>query len=163
MMDSKEGLVFYSRDNYLEQINSWRKEAYKITFTNGCFDILHAGHVTYLTEAKALADKLVLGLNSDTSVTKLKGVGRPINSQVDRAIVLSNLKMVDMVIIFYEDTPIRLIEKINPDYLVKGGDYKIEDIVGGNFVKSQGNQVLVLSEKKGYSTTKIIADMKRLK
>lgn len=162
-MDSKEGLVFYSRDNYLEQINSWRKEAYKITFTNGCFDILHAGHVTYLTEAKALADKLVLGLNSDTSVTKLKGVGRPINSQVDRAIVLSNLKMVDMVIIFYEDTPIRLIEKINPDYLVKGGDYKIEDIVGGNFVKSQGNQVLVLSEKKGYSTTKIIADMKRLK
>lgn len=162
-MDSKEGLVFYSRDNYLEQINSWRKEAYKITFTNGCFDILHAGHVTYLTEAKALADKLVLGLNSDTSVTKLKGVGRPINSQVDRAIVLSNLKMVDMVIIFDEDTPIRLIEKINPDYLVKGGDYKIEDIVGGNFVKSQGNQVLVLSEKKGYSTTKIIADMKRLK
>ena len=162
-MESNECFVFDSRDNYLEQINNWKEEACKITFTNGCFDILHAGHVTYLTEAKALADKLVIGLNSDSSVTKLKGIGRPINSKDNRAMVLSNLRMVDMVIIFNEDTPIQLIEKINPDYLVKGGDYKVEEIVGGDFVKSQGNQVLVLSEKKGYSTTKIIAEMKRQK
>lgn len=128
----------------------------KIVFTNGCFDILHSGHVAYLNEAKSLGDLLFVGLNSDSSVKRLKGEARPINAEQDRKFVLENLKAVDCVEIFYEDTPLELIKSVDPDVLVKGGDWKPEEIVGSGFVLSNGGEVKSLTFKNGYSTTKII-------
>ena len=128
----------------------------KIVFTNGCFDILHKGHVSYLTEAKKLGDLLVVGVNSDSSVKRLKGPERPINNEADRAYVLSQLKCVDFVEIFQEDTPLNLINKILPSILVKGGDWKIDQIVGAKEVIQNGGQVLSLNFVDGYSTTSII-------
>lgn len=130
----------------------------KLVFTNGCFDILHSGHVMYLNEAKAQGDYLIVGLNSDASVQRLKGPERPINKELDRKYVLENLKSVDCVQIFEEDTPLEIIKQINPSMLVKGGDWKIEQIVGSDFVLSQGGEVKSLSFKDGYSTSKIIKD-----
>lgn len=128
----------------------------KVVFTNGCFDILHAGHVTYLSEAKKLGDVLIVGLNSDDSVRRLKGASRPVNEQQDRAYVLDALASVDYVCIFEEDTPLELIEKVIPDVLVKGGDYRVEDIVGADIVGKNGGEVIVLPFVKGKSTTSII-------
>lgn len=128
----------------------------KIVFTNGCFDILHRGHVTYLTEAKKLGDLLVVGLNSDASVKRLKGPERPINNEKDRQYVLSQLKAVDFVEIFTEDTPLNLILTVKPGVLVKGGDWKIEQIVGGKEVQAAGGQVFSLNFVDGYSTTSLI-------
>ena len=128
----------------------------KAVFTNGCFDIIHRGHVTYLNEAKALGDILIIGLNSDASVKRLKGEGRPVNNEMDRAFVLNNLKSVDYVIIFDEDTPYELIKSIVPDFLVKGGDWKPEDIVGSDIVEAAGGRVLSLDFVGNYSTTGII-------
>lgn len=128
----------------------------KIVFTNGCFDILHRGHVTYLAEAKKLGDLLVIGLNSDASVKRLKGESRPINTETDRQFVLSQLKSVDFVEIFTEDTPLNLILKIQPKVLVKGGDWKIDQIVGAREVIQSGGEVFSLNFVDGYSTTSII-------
>lgn len=128
----------------------------RIVFTNGCFDILHRGHVTYLNEAKKLGDLLVIGLNSDASVKRLKGPERPINNENDRLYVMSQLKPVDFVEIFHEDTPLNLILKINPKILVKGGDWKIDQIVGGKEVLAAGGDVFSLNFVDGYSTTSII-------
>jgi rfaE bifunctional protein nucleotidyltransferase chain/domain len=128
----------------------------KIVFTNGCFDILHAGHVTYLKEARALGDVLVVGLNSDSSVKKLKGDKRPIISQQERKYLLENLKWVDCVEIFDEDTPLQLIQAVRPHILVKGGDWKEEQIVGSHFVKSLGGEVKNLIFVDGLSTTNVI-------
>lgn len=128
----------------------------KIVFTNGCFDILHRGHVTYLAEAKKLGDLLVIGLNSDASVKRLKGPERPINGEQDRQYVLSQLKSVDFVEIFSEDTPLNLILAVRPDVLVKGGDWKIEQIVGGKEVIAAGGKVYSLNFVDGYSTTNLI-------
>lgn len=128
----------------------------KIVFTNGCFDILHRGHVTYLAEARKLGDLLVIGLNSDASVKRLKGPERPINNELDRQYVLSQLKAVDFVEIFTEDTPLNLILKIKPKVLVKGGDWKIDQIVGGNEVIQNGGDVFSLNFVNGYSTTSLI-------
>jgi rfaE bifunctional protein nucleotidyltransferase chain/domain len=128
----------------------------KIVFTNGCFDILHKGHVAYLNEAKKCADLLIVGLNSDASVKRLKGEERPINSEQDRKFVLENLKAVDFVEIFTEDTPLELIELIMPDVLVKGGDWKVDQIVGSDVVLDNGGKVYSLNFVDGYSTTKII-------
>ena len=128
----------------------------KIVFTNGCFDILHKGHVTYLSEAKKLGDLLIVGLNSDASVKRLKGNERPINNEDDRKFVLSQLKSVDFVEIFNEDTPLSLIMKIMPKILVKGGDWKIDQIVGGKEVIENGGDVFSLNFVDGYSTTSII-------
>ena len=128
----------------------------KIVFTNGCFDILHKGHVTYLSEAKKLGDLLTVGLNSDASVKRLKGNERPINNEEDRKFVLSQLKSVDFVEIFNEDTPLNLIMKILPKVLVKGGDWKIDQIVGGKEVIENGGDVFSLNFVDGYSTTSII-------
>ena len=125
----------------------------KIAFTNGCFDILHAGHVTYLEKARSLGDVLVVGLNSDRSVRKIKGPSRPINTEQDRARVMAALACVDYVTIFSEPTPARLIERVAPDVLAKGGDWKIADIVGGVFVKSRGGKVVSIPLVKGRSTT----------
>ena len=140
-----------SLENFLEQ-----SKGKKIVFTNGCFDILHRGHVAYLNEAKKLGDVLVVGLNSDASVKELKGPERPVNSELDRKYVLENLKAVDFVAIFGEQTPLRLIQEVKPDILVKGGDWKPEQIVGSDFVISNGGQVLSLNFVDGYSTTNII-------
>ena len=128
----------------------------KIIFTNGCFDILHRGHVEYLNEAKKLGDLLVVGLNSDSSVKGLKGPTRPVNKEQDRKFVLENLKAVDFVEIFTEETPLNLIQAVKPDLLVKGGDWKKEQIVGAEFVLNSGGQVMSLNLVDGYSTTNII-------
>lgn len=128
----------------------------KLVFTNGCFDILHRGHVAYLNEAKKLGDLLVVGLNSDKSVKSLKGPDRPVNSELDRKFVLENLKAVDRVEIFEEQTPLKLIERITPDVLVKGGDWKPKQIVGSEHVLARGGEVLSLNFVDGYSTTNII-------
>ncbi len=128
----------------------------KIVFTNGCFDILHRGHVAYLNEAKSLGDVLVIGLNSDSSVKRLKGPERPVNSELDRKFVLENLKAVDHVAIFGEDTPLNLIKEVSPDVLVKGGDWRPEQIVGSEYVLSKGGKVLSLNFIDGFSTTNII-------
>ena len=131
-------------------------EGKRIVFTNGCFDILHRGHVTYLAEARKLGDLLIVGLNSDASVKRLKGPERPINNEADRLYVLSQLKSVDFVEIFTDDTPLELIKKINPKVLVKGGDWKIDQIVGGKEVIANGGDVFSLNFVDGYSTTNII-------
>ena len=133
----------------------------KIVFTNGCFDILHLGHVRYLEKAKSLGDVLVVGLNSDASVRKLKGPGRPVNSVRDRAGVLKALKTVDYVTIFSDPTPLRLICKVRPDFLVKGGDWKTKDIVGADVVASYGGKVRSLKFIKGKSTSKVLRAIAR--
>jgi len=130
-------------------------------FTNGCFDILHAGHVQYLEQAKKLGDILVVGLNSDASVRRLKGENRPINKQEDRALVLAALEFVDYIIIFEEDTPYELIKIVNPDVLVKGGDWKETDIIGADIVQAKGGTVLSLPLRPGLSTSKIIEEIKK--
>ncbi len=138
-------------------LNQAKKSGKKIVFTNGCFDILHVGHVRYLKKAKALGDILVVGLNSDASVRALKkGPGRPINSEKARSEVLLALRSVDAVIIFAEKTPERLIGKIRPHFLVKGGDWKKKDIVGADFVESYGGKVVCIDFVKGYSTTALL-------
>ena len=128
----------------------------KIVFTNGCFDILHKGHVVYLNEAKSLGDVLIVGLNSDASVKILKGDKRPVNIQADRKFILENLKAVDHVAIFSEETPLTLIKKIKPDFLVKGGDWKVQNIVGYDEVISYGGKVKSLSLIDNYSTSELI-------
>lgn len=133
-----------------------RLKGKQIVFTNGCFDILHVGHVDYLSRAKALGDILVVGLNSDSSVKKIKGKNRPINNERDRARVLSSLSFVDYISIFNESTPERLIKELKPDIIAKGGDWKIKDIVGGSFVRSYGGKVKSIPFVKGYSTTSLI-------
>lgn len=132
----------------------------KVVFTNGCFDILHRGHLEYLQAAADLGDILVVGLNSDASVKRLKGENRPINNQNDRAFALASLVFVDAVIIFDEDTPLELIQRVKPNVLVKGGDYSIGNIVGADFVKNIGGEVQVIPFVDGYSTTQIIDKMK---
>ncbi|CBW25019.1 putative cytidyltransferase [Halobacteriovorax marinus SJ] len=131
----------------------------KIVFTNGCFDILHSGHVTYLNEAKKQGDLLFLGLNSDASIKRLKGESRPINGEADRKYILENLRCVDCVEVFTEDTPYSLIDAVRPDVLVKGGDWKVTDIVGHDIVLENGGEVKSLIFVDGYSTTGIISSV----
>ena len=138
-------------------LESWRKQGRKIVFTNGCFDILHAGHVCYLEEARELGDRLIVGLNSDSSVSRLKGDSRPVIPQQERALVLAALECVDCVVIFEQDTPSELIELICPDVLVKGGDWAVKDIVGSDFVLSRGGEVHSLAFKEGLSSSAILA------
>ncbi len=133
----------------------------RIAFTNGCFDLLHRGHVAYLEAAKAQADFLVLGLNSDASVRRLKGQNRPFVEQEDRAFILSRLKAVDVVCIFEQDTPLELIKRVQPDFLIKGGDYKLEEIVGREVVEARGGKVLTIPLINGRSTTNIVKKIKQ--
>ena len=140
-----------------------RIENRKVVFTNGCFDIIHKGHVTYLNEAKSLGDHLIVGINSDDSVKRLKGKDRPVNNESDRAFVLDNLKSVDDVLIFNEDTPYDIIKEIIPDLLVKGGDWKEEDIVGSDIVKKNGGKVVSLQFVNNYSTTNILEKIEKLR
>lgn len=139
-----------------------RRAGKKIVFTNGCFDVLHVGHVRYLARARRLGDVLVVGINTDASVRKLKGPGRPVNSEKDRAEVLGSLAAVDYTVLFDDPTPLRLIEKVRPDLLVKGGDWKKKDIVGADFVESCGGRVRSLPFVKGFSTTGTLDKISRL-
>ena len=142
------------------QENDVKLHNHKIVFTNGCFDVLHFGHVQYLMEAKKLGDLLVVGLNSDASVRRLKGESRPINGEKERAFVLAALAFVDYVVVFEEDTPKELIEVVKPNVLVKGGDYKIENIVGADFVMQNGGTVTTIPFVEGFSSTHIIEQLK---
>ncbi len=151
----------YHIDNIISAINTDRKDSKKIVFTNGCFDILHVGHIRYLSEAKSLGDILVIGINSDKSVKELKGPSRPINSLSDRALILSELRYVDYVVSFEEQTPLELIKIIMPDILVKGGDYTVETVVGSSEVIHSGGQVKLLQFHEGYSSTNYIDKIKK--
>ncbi len=137
------------------QVNIWKEEGLKIVFTNGCFDLLHLGHISYLKEARSLGDKLIVAINSDASVSKLKGSHRPINDEATRMGILSSFYFIDAVITFSEDTPIDLIKALLPDVLVKGGDWSIDQIVGSNEVIEAGGMVKSLKFIEGYSTTNI--------
>ena len=143
-----------------ELIISWQAKGEKVVFSNGCFDLLHLGHIDYLEHAKGLGDKLVIGLNSDQSVCLLKGPNRPINSQMARARILAALEFVDGVTIFTDETPKDLIEYLLPDILVKGADYDIENIVGAKAVLENGGEVKTIDLVEGYSTTNIINNLK---
>lgn len=133
-----------------------------ISFTNGCFDILHRGHIASLSQAAAEADFLVVGVNSDSSTKKLKGEGRPINDEQSRAILLASLLIVDAVVIFKEDTPLELIKAVKPDFLVKGGDYTLDEIVGSREVMEYGGKVIINPIVTGFSTTNILEKIARL-
>ena len=147
-------------ENIKKELSGLKKKSKKIVFTNGCFDIIHAGHISYLNEAKALGDILIVGLNSDESVRRLKGADRPVVNERDRAYVLANLKPVDYVVMFDEDTPYELIKKIKPDVLVKGADYKGKSIAGSDIVKSSGGETVLINFIEGKSTSEIIKKIK---
>ncbi len=140
----------------LEQLLAyWRFKDYKIVFTNGCFDLIHLGHIDYLAKAADLGDILVIGLNTDASTRFLKGPARPINDQHARAMVLASMSFVDTIVLFDEDTPYNLIKTIQPDILVKGADYKPEDIVGYDIITAKGGKVITIDYLPGYSTSLI--------
>jgi D-beta-D-heptose 7-phosphate kinase/D-beta-D-heptose 1-phosphate adenosyltransferase len=148
-------------DPALDRVRAWRAEGKRVGFTNGCFDLIHPGHVALLAKSRAACDRLVVGLNSDASVRRLKGATRPVQNEAARAAVLASLASVDLVVVFDEDTPIRLIEAIRPDMLAKGADYAIDQVVGGAFVQSYGGKVVLVDLEPGHSTTATIARMSR--
>ncbi len=145
-----------SREEAVRLANRWKLLGYKTAFTNGCFDILHKGHIKVLTEAAQTANKLIIGLNSDSSVRRLKGEQRPLHTAADRALLLAALQYVDAVVIFEEDTPLELIRALRPDVLVKGGDYTLDTIAGADQVLGNGGEVVVVPTEPGYATSKII-------
>jgi rfaE bifunctional protein nucleotidyltransferase chain/domain len=146
---------FSSVNDFQTLLDSWKKEKEKIVFTNGCFDIVHLGHVDYLSKAADLGSKLVVGLNSDASTQRLKGVSRPINQEISRAGILASFFFIDAVILFNEDTPLDLIKYILPNVLVKGADYSIDQIVGAKEVLENGGDVVTIKFLDGYSTSLI--------
>ena len=151
---------YLSAQNLQRTLFLWRFRNNKIIFTNGCFDLLHDGHLTLLAQAKDLGGKLIVGVNSDASVKRLKGDSRPIKNETSRMLQLAALQAVDGVILFKEDTPLNLINEIKPDILVKGGDYKIETIIGAKEVLTHGGKVEVINLIDGFSTTKLIQKAK---
>jgi D-glycero-beta-D-manno-heptose 1-phosphate adenylyltransferase len=138
------------------RIAMWRFLNNKIVFTNGCFDILHRGHIEYLSQARDNGSVLIIGLNSDASVKRIKGEGRPVQDEMSRALVLASLRFVDAVVLFDEDTPYELIKFVQPDVLVKGGDYSEDTIVGADIVRAKGGEVITIPILPGYSTTEIL-------
>lgn len=150
-----------SLEELKQRLEFWRRLGHKIVFTNGCFDILHEGHIRLLSECRAAADIVIVGLNSDSSVKKLKGKERPINKEHSRAVLLAAIEFVDAVVTFSEQTPEKLIKAIRPDVLIKGGDWKKEEIVGSEFVESYGGKVQTIKFLKGFSTTGIIEKAKK--
>lgn len=157
-MESKDKIK--SWQGLKEQIEIWQKSGQKVVFSNGCFDILHLGHIDYLEKARSLGDKLVVGLNNDESVRELKGSERPINNENARARMLAALEFVDGVTIFSDDTPEKLISYLIPNILVKGSDYNISNIVGADIVMANGGEVKTIDLVEGYSTTKLIQKLK---
>ncbi len=151
-----------SKESLKYQLAIWRFLSKKIVFTNGCFDILHLGHIDYLSKAAEFGDVLIVGLNSDDSVRTIKGINRPVNDENSRAMILASLSFVSAVILFDEDTPYNLIKFIQPDVLIKGSDYKPEDIVGYDIVKAKGGEIETIDFLPGYSTTSIIDKIKKI-
>ncbi len=149
--------MIWSSDEAKTQIDHWKDVGETVVFTNGCFDILHAGHVTYLEKAKSFGTKLIVGLNTDSSVQKLKGEGRPIQTERNRATIIDALKSVDAVILFDEDTPLNLIKLLNPDILVKGGDYTLDTVVGSKEVIQNGGSIEIIPLVEGCSTSNIVS------
>ena len=143
------------------KVSAWQNEGKKVVFTNGVFDLLHIGHVTYMAKASELGDKLIIGLNSDSSVKKIKGDDRPVNDQDSRAALLAALFFVDAIVLFEEDTPLNLISTLLPDILVKGADYTIENIVGAKEVLANGGEVKTIDFVEGYSSTSIIQKIRK--
>ena len=153
--DGEEKVVF-APDTLDTQLAEWKRQGLRVGFTNGCFDILHPGHVKVLTAARAACDRLIVGLNSDASVRRLKGADRPVQDEQARAEVLAALEAVDLVVIFEEDTPINLITRITPSVLVKGGDYTREQVVGYEVVEAAGGVVVLVDILQGFSTTALV-------
>jgi D-beta-D-heptose 7-phosphate kinase / D-beta-D-heptose 1-phosphate adenosyltransferase len=151
-----EEKIIATSDDLEAHLLDWRKQGLRVGFTNGCFDILHPGHVRILTAARGACDRLIVGLNSDASVKRLKGEGRPVQNERARSEVLAALEAVDLVAIFEEDTPIKLIAQIKPSVLVKGGDYTRDRVVGHEIVEAQGGEVLLVDILPGFSTTSLV-------
>jgi rfaE bifunctional protein nucleotidyltransferase chain/domain len=145
-----------NRDGLERTLTQWRFRQKKIVFTNGCFDILHRGHIEYLAEAASKGDVLIVGLNTDRSVQRIKGPSRPVQDEQTRALILASLQFVDLVVFFDEDTPLNLIRVVQPDILAKGADYNPEDIVGYDIVKAKGGEIVTIELTPGYSTSRII-------
>jgi D-glycero-beta-D-manno-heptose 1-phosphate adenylyltransferase len=145
----------YSKEEIKRQLAYWRYFSKKIVWTNGCFDLLHLGHIDYLSKAKDHGDILIIGVNSDESVKRIKKAGRPITDEISRSVIIAALNFVDAVVIFDEDTPNEWIKFIQPDILVKGSDYKAEDVIGYDIVKAKGGEVVTIDLLRGYSTTGI--------
>ncbi len=160
-MSSANKIITFSEAQ--KKITHWKSNGEKTVFSNGCFDIIHAGHVDYLEKARQKGDHLVVGLNTDKSVTVIKGKNRPIVDEVSRSRVLAALEFVDAVILFDEDTPLNLIKTLNPDILVKGKDYEISNIVGADFVLQNGGKVETIELTEGHSSTNVINKIKNLK
>ncbi|GAB3498277.1 hypothetical protein GCM10027341_19660 [Spirosoma knui] len=150
-----------SREEAVRQANQWRAEGQRIVFTNGCFDIVHLGHIDYLEKARNLGDRMILGLNTDASVSCIKGPLRPVVNEYARARLMAALQFVDAVTLFGEPTPLELIEAVRPDILVKGNDYTVATIVGADFVLARGGKVETVALVPGYSTTKLIERIKQ--
>jgi len=146
-----------------KQVRQWKNEGRKIVFTNGCFDLLHPGHIDYLDRAAELGDVLIIGLNDDDSIRRLKGESRPIIPLQDRAIMLAALRAVDLVVPFAEDTPLNLITTMMPDILIKGGDYQLDDIVGAKEIRQSGGEVIVMPFIDGHSSTNLIQRIQAIK
>ena len=149
-------MAVWTKSQAKEQVLEWKSAGHAVVFTNGCFDLLHRGHIDYLTKAKALGTKLIIGLNSDASVFILKGEGRPVQLENDRAVIIDALQVVDGVIIFSEGTPLELIKELKPDILVKGGDYTENSVVGADEVRNNGGSVKIIPFKKECGTTLLI-------
>ncbi|MDZ7648517.1 MAG: D-glycero-beta-D-manno-heptose 1-phosphate adenylyltransferase [Cytophagales bacterium] len=143
------------------QVKAWQQSGKQVVFTNGCFDLIHLGHVDYLEKARLLGDKLVLGLNTDDSISRFKGPERPLQDQTSRARVLAAMQFVDLVVFFNEDNPLELISELLPNILVKGSDYLTENIVGADVVKRAGGVVKTIDFVPGYSTTRIVEKIKK--
>ena len=155
MLPSQEKIV--DLPTLLDRVAQWRAQGQKIVFTNGCFDIVHVGHVDYLEQARLLGDKLVLGLNTDQSVSRLKGPTRPLQDEMSRSRVMASFWFVDAIVLFDQETPYELIKAVQPDVLVKGDDYTIENIVGHDLVLAKGGEVKTIPLVKGYSTSQVVA------
>ncbi len=152
---TRKKIYEYTESEYIRMLSIWRFLGKKIVFTNGCFDIIHLGHIDYLSNAADLGDILIIGLNTDQSVSRIKGEKRPLQDEISRAMILASLSFVGAVVFFGEDTPYNLIKITQPDILVKGADYKPEDIVGYDIVKNKGGKIVTIEFLEGYSTTGI--------
>ena len=157
----KSRIIWQADENLRRLAAVWKFQNKKIVFTNGCFDILHRGHIEYLAKAAGYGDYLVIGLNSDSSVRTIKGPGRPILDQETRALILASLHFVHIVVLFEEPTPYELIKLINPDVLIKGGDYKPSEIVGADIVKASGGKITTIEFVDGFSSTSIIEKLRK--
>ena len=152
--------IFYL-ESLKEKVSTWKKAGKKVVFTNGCFDLIHRGHIEVLAQTADLGDKLIIGLNSDVSIKKLKGESRPIIDEKSRVILLASLSFVDAIVLFSEETPLNLISNLNPDVLAKGGDYKINTIVGHEIISQNGGEVILVPFIEGFSSSNIVNKIKK--